>query len=211
MPARMNAGKEPAFLPSRMPITFQSSGVSPATSSPRGGVAAARTRLTWRYHSLVFSACGSNRPLKCMSSSKMHAAPARRGSSFLPGHFLRVRADEPFTPVLSRFHVEAPNRLQLPKFAATRRTPLTALELPMIIPVILAGGSGSRLWPLSRAQHPKQFHALVSGEPLLADTARRVPSAPPYAPPLVITNEQNRFGVAAAFKNAKLPLAGHRA
>jgi len=82
------------------------------------------------------------------------------------------------------------------------------LELPMIIPVILAGGSGSRLWPLSRAQHPKQFHALVSAEPLLADTARRIPSAPPYAPALAITNEQNRFGVAAAFKNAKLPLQG---
>lgn len=75
-----------------------------------------------------------------------------------------------------------------------------------IVPVILAGGSGSRLWPLSRAQHPKQFHALVSAEPLLSDTARRVPSAPPYSPPLVITNEQNRFGVAAAFKKAKLAL-----
>ncbi len=78
----------------------------------------------------------------------------------------------------------------------------------MIIPVILAGGTGSRLWPLSRSQHPKQFHALVSAEPLLADAARRVPSEPPYAPPFVITNEQNRFGVAAAFKQAKLPLAG---
>jgi mannose-1-phosphate guanylyltransferase/mannose-6-phosphate isomerase len=78
----------------------------------------------------------------------------------------------------------------------------------MIIPVILAGGSGSRLWPLSRAQHPKQFHALVSAEPLLTDTARRVPSSPPYAPPFVITNELSRFGVAAAFKNAKLPLQG---
>lgn len=78
----------------------------------------------------------------------------------------------------------------------------------MIIPIILAGGSGSRLWPLSRAQHPKQFHALVSAEPLLADTARRVPSTPPYAPPLVITNEQNRFGVAAAFNKANLPLQG---
>ncbi len=78
----------------------------------------------------------------------------------------------------------------------------------MIIPVILAGGSGSRLWPLSRTQHPKQFHALVSAEPLLADAARRVPSTPPYTPPFVITNEQNRFGVAAAFKNAGLPLAG---
>ena len=64
----------------------------------------------------------------------------------------------------------------------------------MIIPVILAGGSGSRLWPLSRAKHPKQFHALVSSEPLLVDTARRVLPAKPFAPPLIITNEQNRFG-----------------
>ena len=55
---------------------------------------------------------------------------------------------------------------------------------------------------------PKQFHALVSAEPLLADAARRVPSTPPYTPPFVITNEQNRFGVAAAFKHADLPLAG---
>ncbi len=76
----------------------------------------------------------------------------------------------------------------------------------MIIPIILAGGSGTRLWPLSRAQHPKQFHALTGSEPLIAETARRVPALPPYAAPLVITNEQNRFGVAAAFKNAKLPL-----
>jgi mannose-1-phosphate guanylyltransferase/mannose-6-phosphate isomerase len=60
---------------------------------------------------------------------------------------------------------------------------------------------------LSRAQHPKQFHALVTAEPLLADTARRV-ALPAYAPPYVITNEHNRFSVAAAFKNAKLPLKG---
>jgi mannose-1-phosphate guanylyltransferase / mannose-6-phosphate isomerase len=78
----------------------------------------------------------------------------------------------------------------------------------MIIPVILAGGSGSRLWPLSRAKHPKQFHALVSAEPLLVDAARRVPTTKPYAPPLIITNEENRFGVAAAFKNAKLSHQG---
>ncbi len=78
----------------------------------------------------------------------------------------------------------------------------------MIIPIILAGGSGSRLWPLSRAKHPKQFHALVSAEPLLVDAARRVPSAKPYTPPLIITNEVNRFGVAAAFKNAKLAHQG---
>jgi mannose-1-phosphate guanylyltransferase / mannose-6-phosphate isomerase len=78
----------------------------------------------------------------------------------------------------------------------------------MIIPVILAGGSGSRLWPLSRAQHPKQFHALVSSEPLLVDAARRVPASLPYGAPLILTSEQNRFAVAAAFKNAKLEHQG---
>jgi mannose-1-phosphate guanylyltransferase/mannose-6-phosphate isomerase len=75
----------------------------------------------------------------------------------------------------------------------------------MIVPIILAGGTGSRLWPLSRAQHPKQFHALITDEPLLVDTARRIPGEAPFAAPVVITNEQNRFAVAAAFRNAKLP------
>jgi mannose-1-phosphate guanylyltransferase/mannose-6-phosphate isomerase len=74
----------------------------------------------------------------------------------------------------------------------------------MIVPVILAGGSGSRLWPLSRAQHPKQFHPLISAEPLLIDTARRIPVAAPFALPIIITGEQHRFSVAAAFKTAKL-------
>ncbi len=93
----------------------------------------------------------------------------------------------------------------LPELASLAKL-VEPLELPMIIPVILAGGSGSRLWPLSRAQHSKAVPRACEREPLLADTARRVPSSPLYAPPLVITNEQNRFGVAAAFKNAKLPL-----
>src|ERR1700761_2028879 len=78
----------------------------------------------------------------------------------------------------------------------------------MIVPVILAGGSGSRLWPLSRAQHPKQFHALVSAEPLLIDTARRIPAAAPFSLPLIITGEQHRFSVAPPFKTAKLAHQG---
>lgn len=82
------------------------------------------------------------------------------------------------------------------------------MGLWMIIPVILAGGSGSRLWPLSRSKHPKQFHALVSAEPLLVDAARRVPASGAFMPPFVITNEENRFGVVAAFRNAKLECQG---
>ena len=74
----------------------------------------------------------------------------------------------------------------------------------MIVPVILAGGSGSRLWPLSRSQRPKQFHGLIGEEPMLIDAARRVPAAAPYSAPIVITGEQHRFAVGAAFKNANL-------
>jgi mannose-1-phosphate guanylyltransferase / mannose-6-phosphate isomerase len=44
---------------------------------------------------------------------------------------------------------------------------------PLIVPVILSGGSGSRLWPLSREGHPKPFIELADGETLLEKTYRR--------------------------------------
>ena len=63
-------------------------------------------------------------------------------------------------------------------------------------PVVLAGGSGSRLWPLSRADYPKQFLALDGGErTLLQDTVRRVGGACGHAPTLVCS-ERHRFLVA---------------
>jgi len=66
-----------------------------------------------------------------------------------------------------------------------------------IIPVILCGGSGSRLWPVSRQQLPKQFLPLVSERTLLQDTALRAQEATggagPASPPLVICNEAHRF------------------
>ncbi|MDI9701502.1 sugar phosphate nucleotidyltransferase, partial [Burkholderia cenocepacia] len=42
--------------------------------------------------------------------------------------------------------------------------PVPEPDLPSILPVILAGGSGTRLWPLSREQYPKQLIELVSNE-----------------------------------------------
>ena len=64
-------------------------------------------------------------------------------------------------------------------------------------PVILSGGSGTRLWPLSRSQHPKQLLPLTGGEEtLLQATALRVGRLPDTAPPLVIANEAHRFVVA---------------
>ncbi|WP_276680348.1 mannose-1-phosphate guanylyltransferase/mannose-6-phosphate isomerase [Thalassolituus oleivorans] len=64
-----------------------------------------------------------------------------------------------------------------------------------MIPVILAGGSGTRLWPLSRTAFPKQFLALNSQLTLLQETAARLDGLSDAAP-LIICNEEHRFLVA---------------
>lgn len=65
-------------------------------------------------------------------------------------------------------------------------------------PVILSGGSGTRLWPLSRRAFPKQFHALLDDNTLLQSTALRVTELPDcqLLAPLVVCNEAHRFMVA---------------
>ncbi|WP_448192679.1 mannose-1-phosphate guanylyltransferase/mannose-6-phosphate isomerase [Azospirillum sp. sgz301742] len=65
----------------------------------------------------------------------------------------------------------------------------------VITPVILSGGSGSRLWPLSRALYPKQFLPLASELTMIQETALRVAGGR-FAPPLVICNEEHCFIVA---------------
>lgn len=65
----------------------------------------------------------------------------------------------------------------------------------MLYPVILCGGSGTRLWPLSRRSYPKQFVSLVGEESLFQATARRLSGAR-FAPPTVVTGSDFRFVVA---------------
>lgn len=65
----------------------------------------------------------------------------------------------------------------------------------MILPVIMSGGSGSRLWPLSRAMHPKQFLPLLSQNTLLQETINRLDNAQ-CLNPLIICNNEHRFIVA---------------
>jgi mannose-1-phosphate guanylyltransferase / mannose-6-phosphate isomerase len=59
---------------------------------------------------------------------------------------------------------------------------------PSLIPVVLSGGSGSRLWPLSREAYPKQFLPLVGKDTMLQSTWRRVQSMA-YAAPFNVANE----------------------
>lgn len=66
----------------------------------------------------------------------------------------------------------------------------------MIIPVILSGGSGSRLWPLSRELYPKQLLPLVTNLTMLQETVDRLKGVAEIAAPLVVSNDQHRFIVA---------------
>ena len=62
-----------------------------------------------------------------------------------------------------------------------------------MIPVVLSGGAGTRLWPLSRALHPKQFHSLVGANTLIQQTVLRLQRAGYAESPLVLCNEKHRF------------------
>lgn len=66
----------------------------------------------------------------------------------------------------------------------------------MIIPVIMAGGSGTRLWPLSRQHYPKQLLKLFGDKTMLQQTLLRLTGLPDVAPPIVVCNEEHRFMVA---------------
>lgn len=65
-----------------------------------------------------------------------------------------------------------------------------------IHPVVLTGGAGTRLWPLSRTLYPKQLLPLAAEQSLLQETVARVGDAAIFTPPLVICNEEHRFIIA---------------
>ena len=65
-----------------------------------------------------------------------------------------------------------------------------------MIPVILSGGSGTRLWPLSRGQYPKQFLPLVSGKTMIQETLLRLGGMSGLKPPIAVCNEDHRFMMA---------------
>lgn len=77
-----------------------------------------------------------------------------------------------------------------------------------MIPIILSGGSGTRLWPLSRKMYPKQFLALLHDETMLQKTLQRLDGIP-HQPPIVVCNDEHRFIVAEQARQIgleKLPI-----
>jgi mannose-1-phosphate guanylyltransferase/mannose-6-phosphate isomerase len=66
----------------------------------------------------------------------------------------------------------------------------------LIIPVILAGGSGTRLWPLSRKEYPKQYLALAGDNTMLQETILRLNGLDNLADPIIVCNADHRFLVA---------------
>ena len=62
----------------------------------------------------------------------------------------------------------------------------------LLLPVVLSGGSGTRLWPVSREKHPKQLQPLLGSESLLQNTLRRLEGLPLGAP-IIVSNQEYRF------------------
>jgi mannose-1-phosphate guanylyltransferase/mannose-6-phosphate isomerase len=76
-----------------------------------------------------------------------------------------------------------------------------AVKKIIVTPVILAGGSGTRLWPLSRKAMPKQFLAMVGEQTMVQETLTRA-QGEGFSAPLVITSQEHRFVVAEQLREA---------
>ncbi len=78
-----------------------------------------------------------------------------------------------------------------------------------IYPVILSGGSGTRLWPSSRALYPKQLLSLISERTMLQETALRVTDDALFQKPVIISNEEHRFSIRSQLSDIDIVPAAH--
>lgn len=76
-----------------------------------------------------------------------------------------------------------------------------------ILPVVMAGGSGSRLWPMSRTHFPKQFLSLTGEASMLQETINRLKGLE-HLPSCLICNQEHRFLVAEQLNQMSIPHGG---
>ncbi len=86
---------------------------------------------------------------------------------------------------------------------------MSSKEINKIVPIILAGGTGSRLWPLSRKSFPKQFLNLLDSEyTMIQNTFKRIENLEDISKPIIVCNEEHRFIVGHQMKEINIePLA----
>ena len=77
-----------------------------------------------------------------------------------------------------------------------------------IHPVILSGGSGTRLWPMSRTLYPKQLQPLIGDKSLLQQAALRIDGLTDFSAPLIVANEEHRFIIAEQLREIGLTTQG---
>src|SRR5262245_38609047 len=86
-----------------------------------------------------------------------------------------------------------------------RGSSATTAVADALVPVILCGGSGSRLWPMSRRLLPKQFLPLVTDHALLQDTVLRLRDLEDCGAPVVVLNHEHRFLAAEQLQAIDVP------
>jgi len=94
-----------------------------------------------------------------------------------------------------------PGKAELDQTISPSEANAPAQGAALIVPVILSGGSGTRLWPVSRESFPKQLWPLVSDRSLIQETALRA-TGPGFAAPVIVCNEAHRFLIAEQLREA---------
>ncbi|MDB4470848.1 sugar phosphate nucleotidyltransferase, partial [Deltaproteobacteria bacterium] len=74
----------------------------------------------------------------------------------------------------------------------------------MLLPVILSGGAGTRLWPLSRESYPKQLLPLTSDKTMLQETVLRLSGIKDLGQPMIVCNDSHRFMVAEQMRQIEV-------